>query len=438
MSHLSRRQMLAQSTLLAAGVHLGLATSAQSAANEKLNIACVGVGGKGWSDMHETSVGQNIVAICDIDEGRLAKAGEAFPQARKYTDWRKLLEQNDIDAVTVSTPDHMHAPVAMSAIDLGRHVYCQKPLCHSIHEVRQMTLGAARKNVVTQMGIQHHSAARFKTAVKLLRQGTIGKVREAHSWTDRPGTFWSQATERPTGSDPVPKGIHWDRWLGVAPERPYKAETYHPFRWRGFWDFGTGALGDMGCHGMDPVVNAMKLGAPTTVRAESSQLFDDTAPAWSVIHYDFPGTEFTTTKFRMSWYDGGQRPDASLFAGDADAPGWANGILFLGEKGQLVVDYEKMPRLLPADHFADVAIVPEPEDNHYQQWVSACKGHGQTSTPFSYSGPMTETVLLGNVAIRSGQTIEWDADNLVARGVPEAASLIRRAYRDGWKIKGLS
>ena len=429
----NRRQMLAQSTALVAGVHSMRTELAHGASpNEKLNIACVGVGGKGWSDMHGTSAGQNIVAVCDIDESRLAKATDAFPKATGYTDWRQLLEHKEIDAVTVSTPDHMHAPVTLAAIELGLHVYCQKPLCRSVHEVREVTTAAARQNVVTQMGIQHHSGAKFKTAVKLIRDGVIGKVREAHSWTDRPGSYWSQAFVRPIGSDPVPEGVHWDLWLGVSPQRPYKKGVYHPFKWRGFWDFGTGALGDMGCHGMDPIVHALKLGPPTRLQADSSQLYEDTAPAWSIVTYDFPGTELTSDSFRMVWYDGGKRPDTSLFEGDTVASQLLNGILFIGDQGTLAVDYFSMPRLLPEDRFRDFKIEPVAEDNHYQQWVAACKGSGQPSTPFSYSGPLTETVLLGNLAVRLAKPIDWNSEALAARGLPEADSLIQIPYRTNW------
>ena len=438
MRSMNRRQMLASSAVLAAGVYTFPSSVVRAAGpNEKLNIACVGVGGKGASDMQETGVGNNIVAVCDVDEATLAKAAAAYPQAKRYIDWRKLLEQNDIDAVTVSTPDHMHAPITMSALELGKHVYCQKPLCHSIHEARQLTLAAARKGVVTQMGIQHHSSPRFKTAQRLIREGIIGKVRAAHVWTDRPGTYWTQGFDRPTGSDPVPQGVHWDLWLGVAPERPFKANTYHPFRWRAFWDFGTGAMGDMGCHGMDPVVSSLELGAPLKVSAECSGLNDDTGPAWSVQHHEFAGTAHTTERFHMTWYDGGKRPPAELF-GEGKYHEWLNGVLFLGDKGSLVVDYENLPVLLPTGKFADHKIVAEPEDNHYQQWTEACKGNGKTSTPFSYSGPLTETVLLGNVAIRTGKTIEWDSENLKAKGLPAADPWIRREYRAGWKVPGLS
>ncbi len=325
----------------------------------------------------------------------------------------------------------------MSAMQLGKHVYCQKPLCHSVHKARQLTLAAAKAGVVTQMGIQHHSSPKFKTAVKLIQSGIIGKVSEAHTWTDRPGTYWTQAFPRPVGRDPVPAHVHWDLWLGVAPARAYLNDTYHPFKWRAFWDFGTGALGDMGCHGMDPVVSAVQLGSPTQIRAETSELFDDTAPAWSVIHYDFPGTPHTTERFQMIWYDGGKRPSAELFGGHKSAT-WLNGILFIGEKGKLVVDYENLPVLLPEAQFVDVQIEGEPADNHYLQWTEACKGNGQTATPFSYSGPMTETVLLGNVAVRVGHPIHWDSQKLQAVGSPVANELLRRTYRASWEVAGLS
>ncbi len=438
MPRIDRRQMLLGSAAMAAGVYAFPSSKLHAAnASEKLNIACVGVGGKGWSDMHETSVGQNVVAICDVDEGTLAKAAEAFPNAKRYTDWRKLLEQKDIDAVTVSTPDHMHAPVAMSAISLGKHIYCQKPLCHSVFEARRLTEAAAAQRVVTQMGIQHHSTPRFKTAAKLIREGVIGKVREAHVWTDRPGTYWTQGFERPAGSDPVPSGVHWDLWLGVAPERPFVSNSYHPFRWRAFWDFGTGAMGDMGCHGMDPVVHAVELSAPRKVTAETSGTNGETGPLWTILHYEFPGTKHTTDNFKMVWYDGGKRPSADLFGGGKYHE-WLNGVLYIGDKGSLVVDYENLPVLLPTEKFADFKIEAEPADNHYLQWTEACKGNGQTSTPFSYSGPLTETVLLGNVALRTGKAIEWDAKNLKAIGCPEADQFLRREYRNGWSVKGLS
>lgn len=406
-------------------------------ANEKVNIACIGIGGKGESDLAETSVGHNIVAICDVDEQRLGRAGERFPQATKYTDWRKLLEQSDIDAVTVSTPDHTHAPASMAALQLGKHVFTQKPLTHSVYEARRLTKVAAEQGVVTQMGIQHHATARLKIAVATIQAGTIGKVREVHAWTDRPGNFWRQGLERPKSGETPPEHVHWNQWLGVAPERPFVAGLYHPFHWRGWWDFGTGALGDMGCHILDPVVNALQLGPPKTIHAEGPPPHPESGPLWCIVHYSFPGTEQTTDTLQLTWYEAGKQPPRELFQAPDD---WAvppNAVLFVGEQGNLFVGFPEMPELFPREKFADHQLPQFDDHNHYTEWTSAIVSGGQASCPFSYSGPLTETVLLGNVAYRSGKTIEWDSEKLEATGVPEASAFIRREYRRGWEVAGL-
>jgi predicted dehydrogenase len=410
----------------------GRAFAARRQANSKINIACVGVGGKGESDMLETSVGHNIVALCDIDELRLAAAAEKFPAAKTYTDYRKLLEQPDIDAVTISTPDHMHAPVTMAAMQLGKHVFTQKPLTHSVYEARQLAKVAAEKKLITQMGIQHHATARLKIAVATVQGGVIGKVSHVHAWTDRPGTFWKQGLERPDRSDQPPAHVHWQEWLGVAPERPYVEGLYHPFHWRGWWDFGTGALGDMGCHILDPVVNALRLSAPKTVQAEGPPPHRESGPLWCVVYYAFPGNELTTDPVRVTWYEAGRKPDWELFRAPADWPGSENGVLFIGEKGNLFVGFPEMPELFPRESFADFKFAEQADHNHYTEWTSAILNDGVTSCPFSYSGPLTETVLLGNVAYRSGKKIEWDSANLKALGAPEADPFIKREYRAGW------
>ena len=304
--------------------------------------------------MQETAAGNRIVAICDVDEERLAKAAEKFPQATKYTDWRKLLEQADLDAVTVSTPDHMHAPITMSALQAGKHTYTQKPLAHSVFEARQLALAAKQYGAVTQMGIQHHSNTFFRTAVRLIQDNVIGSVSDVHVWTDRPVGFWTQDKDRGP-SKPVPATLHWDHWLGVAPERPY-ADGYHPFHWRAFWDFGTGALGDMGCHGMDPVVSALQLGPPTSIVPSEPKPNQETGPAWSILTYAFEGTKWTTDSLAMTWYDGAKLPPRELFAIRPDEKILQNGILFIGEKGQLLVDYFNPPKLLPETDFARTKI----------------------------------------------------------------------------------
>lgn len=439
MNHLPRRQFLKRTgSLLAGGSVAAPAFLSSAAPNDKVAIACIGVGGKGWSDMLEVAPNNEIVAICDIDEDRLAKAAVRFDKARRFTDWRKLLEMPGIDAVVVSTPDHTHAPATATALGLGKHCYTQKPLTHSVHEARQIAALAAKAGTVTQMGIQHHATRRLKTAVHALREdAVIGRVREVHAWTDRPGTFWKQGLDRPTKSDTPPATVHWDQWLGVAPERPFVAATYHPFSWRGWWDFGTGVAGDMGCHILDPVVNALELGPPRLVAAEGPKPHVDSGPAWCLIHYTFPGTKHTTDSLKVTWYEAGKQPSRELFQAPADWKGSANGILFVGEKGNLFVGFPEMPELFPKANFADYTWADLPDSSHYEEWTKAIKNGGKTSAPFSYSGPLTETVLLGNVAYRSGRAIEWDSAGLKATNAPEANAFLRRDYRKGWEVAGL-
>ena len=436
----SRRSFLKQAAALSFAAPLTATARGRAAdANSKLHIACVGAGwgGKGHSDMLETSVGHEIVAICDIDEERLAKSAEKFPGAKRYTDWRKMLEQKDIDAVTISTPDHMHAAVTLSAMQLKKHVYTQKPLTRTVFEARQLTAAAKEFGVVTQMGIQHHSSARLKQAVQAIRSGVIGRVSEVHTWTDRPGTYWKQGLDRPAQKDAIPTHVHWNEWLGVAPERPYVAGLYHPFSWRGWWDFGTGALGDMGCHILDPVVNALELGPPRTVEAEGPPPHPESGPLWCIVRYEFPGTKHTAESLKLTWYEAGKQPPRALFQAPADWKGSQNGVLFVGEKGNLFVGFPENPELFPREKFADYKFADVAEDNHYTQWTEAILGRGKTSCPFAYSGPLTETVLLGNIAYRTGQKITWDSANLKATGNPTADALLKPTFRTGWEIKGL-
>lgn len=396
---------------------------------EMVNLAHIGVGGKGWSDMLETSVGQNVVAICDVDDQRLQAAADQFPNAARFKDWRKMLEHPGIDAVTISTPDHTHAQATLACIELGKHVYTQKPLTHDVAESRMLAAAAEKAGIVSQMGIQHHSSARLKIAVQIIRDGVIGKVSEVHTWTDRPGTFWKQGLSRPDRSDNVPGNLDWNLWLGTAPNRPYVAELYHPFHWRGWWDFGTGALGDMGCHIMDPVVNALELGAPRTVEAEGPEPDAESGPLWCVVRYEFPGTAHTTESLKLTWYEAGKQPDRALFQAPEDWAGSQNGVLFIGEKGNLFVGFPENPELFPKAAFADYQMPELPEDNHYTQWTAAIRGEGMTSCPFSYSGPLTETVLLGNVAYRSQGKVVWNSLTMECIGNDAAQALLGREYR---------
>lgn len=433
----TRRSFVKTFAMGAAATPFLLRSSHAVGANEMVNIACVGVGGKGQSDMMETSVGQNVVALCDIDENTLNAAAKNFPKAKLYTDWRKLLEQNDIDAVTISTPDHNHAAVTISAIQLGKHVYTQKPLTHDVFESRQLRLAAEKAGIVSQMGIQHHATARLKIAVQVIRDGVIGKVSEVHTWTDRPGNYWKQGMERPKNSDPVPAHVHWDQWLGTAPERPFVNGTYHAFHWRGWWDFGTGALGDMGCHILDPVINALELSAPKTVEAEGPTPNPESGPTSCTVRYEFPGTKHTTDSVKVVWYEAGAQPDPAIIKAPKGWPGSLNGVLFVGEKGNLFVGFPEMPQLFPLENFADYKMPEIQDHNHYTQWTAAILGKDKVSCPFSYSGPLTETVLLGNVAYRSGEKIVWDSKNLTCVGAKKANEFLRRTYRKGWEVKDL-
>lgn len=429
----SRRSFLKQVT--AAGIGTAFLSSEvvgrSRSALETVNIACVGVGGKGSSDMGETAVNNNIVAICDVDEGRLGNAAKRFGKAQKYTDWRKLLEQKDIDAVTVSTPDHMHAPVSLAAMDLKKHVYTQKPLTNTVAEARKLTEAAAKHGVVTQMGTQHHSTARIKNSIELVQSGVIGKVKEVHTWTDRPGHFWKQGLTRPNKSDAVPASLHWDLWLGVAPKRPFVAGLYHPFHWRGWWDFGTGALGDMGCHIFDPVFSALELGAPQTVSAKGPKPDKESGPLWCEVTYTFPATKYAANDCKVVWYEAGRQPKREIMLAPKDWPGSKNGVLFVGEKGNVFVGFPEKAELFPKVDFANHKMPENNDNNHYQQWTEAIKGNGKTSCPFSYAGPMTEAVLLGNVAYRSESAIRWNAKKMTT-GNEQADALIQREYRQGW------
>lgn len=453
-SRSTRRRFLQQA---AAGVAapLVIRASALAGANDKLNIAAVGVGGKGRSDIANTSKGQNVVALCDVDDRMLAEAVKLYPGAKVYNDWRKMLEQKDIDAVTVSTPDHMHAPIAVSAMQLGKHVYVQKPLAHTVFEARQMRLLARKYGVVSQMGNQGHSGRAYRTVVKLIQSGAIGKVKEAHTWSNRP--IWPQGIDRPDRSDPVPDYLHWDLWLGVAPYRPYVGPIevpddsqprrrrrpvrglYHPFNWRGWLDFGVGALGDMGCHIIDPVVWSLELGPPRRVWSDGPAPNSETYPKWEIIHYQFDRTPYTAgDTIQVTWYDGGKKPARDLVPLAGDRPIPDNGCLLIGEKGVLLCPHGGLPVLLPESEFQDYQIEWVEGDDHYMQWTNACKGIGKATSHFDYAGPLTETVLLGTIAIRfPGEKLEWDSQQLRFTSNEQANRFVHHKYRAGWEVKAL-
>lgn len=409
--------------------------------NSVLRHASFGVGGMGNSDLTQFKAHPKfqLVAFCDVDTKQIERVQKEFPGARAYRDWRVLLdkEAKNIDSVNVATPDHMHAPIAVTAMQLGKHVYGQKPLAHDLYEVRRMTEIAERQKVVTQMGIQIHSAAAYRIGVSVLQSGVIGKIKEVHSWCPK---SWGDPLVKPDRVDPVPETLDWNLWLGVCAERPFIGEAYyHPGNWRKRLDFGTGTFGDMGCHIFDPVFKALELAAPLSVRSEGSSPNEWNWALDSKIHYQFAGTKFTADKtLPVTWYDGNAKLPAEVIAlleGDALPH---SGSVFIGTEGVMALPHIAKPQLYPDAKFTDFKYPDLKELNHWGAFVDACLGDGKTTAHFGYAGPLTEAVLLGGVASRFPQTtLEWNARKLKFN-LSEANQFIRRTYRKGWKVKGLS
>jgi len=438
----SRREFLKQSSALGAAWWVSSPArgwTQERSANETINFACVGVDGKGSSDREDAANKGLIVALCDIDEERLNKAAARYPRAKKYFDYRKMYDEmaNEIDAVTVSTPDHSHAPAAVRALRLGKHVFCQKPLTYTVAEARLMRELAAEKKLCTQMGNQGTSSSGLREAVEIIRKGDLGAVKEIHIWTNRP--IWPQGQGRPTDEQPVPPHIHWNEFLGPAPERPYNS-AYTPFNWRGWLDFGTGALGDMACHTMNMSVMALQLFNPIAVEAEhdpewTGEARRESFPKWSIIKYEFgPRGDFGPCK--LFWYDGGKRPPEELHAPLKQS---ASGSLVIGEKGSVYSDndYHGTYTLLPREKFEGYKkpeIVTSP--GHFTEFAMAMKERKPELawSNFEYAGRLTETVLLGNVALRAGKRIEWDGTNMKVNNAPDAQQYITREYRKGFEV----
>ena len=423
-----------------------------------LRHASFGAAGMAAADIEAlmTNPFVKLVAVADVDLTRAAKLKEKYPDLKVYQDWRQLLdkEQKNIDSVNVSIPDHMHAPVAMSAMQLGKHCYCQKPLAHDLHEVRAMTNLAREKKLVTQMGIQIHSYKVYRQAVALVQSGAIGKVKEVHTWSSKK---WGDLGAPPKRSDPVPEGLNWDLWLGNAAARPFVTGYYHPGNWRKRLDFGTGTFGDMGCHIFDPVFAALALTAPVSIRSEGP------APDqwnWAInakIHYVFPGTKYTEGRtVPITWYDGDARPPKeiqALIAGPAadvtsfDNDGKARkkkadpdnqGSIIIGTAGVLHVPHVAAPKLYPVEKFKGYALPALEQGHHWTEWAEACINGGKTSTTFDYSGPLTESVLLGSVAVRFPQTtLQWNAPKVQFDNEKAANQYVKRIYRKGWEVAGL-
>ncbi len=422
--------------------------AAQPGANERLNIAIVGCGGQGGGNASQKAIAaENIVALCDVDSNRASTVFNRYPNVTKYTDFRQMLEkQKDINAVVVSTPDHTHCHASAMAIQRGKHVYTEKPLTHSVWEARQLKLLAAKHKVATSMGNQGTATGGIRTAAEIVRSGALGEVREVHVWTNRP--IWPQGIERPKQRPEVPKTLSWDLWLGPAPERPYH-NAYVPFAWRGWWDFGTGALGDMACHTMNMPFMALRLVAPTAVSAEVvGGVNPDSAPARGVtVTYEIP-ERHGLPALRLFWYESPyqpnvpaakrvyRRPPAAVLAGIPNVGG--SGCVIVGNKGKMYsgADYGDAFTLLPQADFRDYR-PPQPtiprSPGHHAEWIRACKGGAPAMSNFiDYAGPLTELVLLGNVAMRCGERFTWDSEKLSA-SVAAAAPFVRRQYRKGWE-----
>ncbi|MEA3368084.1 MAG: Gfo/Idh/MocA family oxidoreductase, partial [Planctomycetota bacterium] len=395
--------------------------------SEKLNIACIGAGGRGYYDAMNVST-ENIVALCDVDDKRAAATFERFSEAKRYHDFRKMLEKEDksIDAVVVATADHTHIPISVMAMKMGKHCYCEKPMGHNIHEVRAATEVARRYGLATQLGNGAHSGYNYRSMVALIKAGTIGEVKEVHCWCDQ---SWPTG-DRPKDRPPVPKHLKWDLWLGPAPVRPYHP-TYHPLGWRSWWDFGNGRLGDMGCHMIDLPFTALDLKYPLTVETESSKpAHEESAPAWLISKWTFP-KRGDLPPVDLTWYDGGKRPPLQK---QHNMPDWPEATIFVGSKGMLIADYGRF-KLYPEEKFAGVRRPQLPRGlPHAQEWIKACKTGGPTGSHFGYSGPLTETVLLGTVAYSAGRKLQWDPVNLKATNCREADQFIRRTYREGWTL----
>jgi len=416
--------------------------------NGKIHHATFGAAGMAWSDV--TAIAEHpavtVVAACDVDLSRTAEFRKKFPNAHIYRDFRELLDtEKDLQTVNVSTPDHMHAPIAMTAMQRGLHVYGQKPLTHDLYETRRLTEVAREKKLVTQMGIQIHSGSEYRTAVKVVQDGVIGKIKEVHTWSNK---AWGDTDAKPNRVDEVPDDLDWHLWLGVCSERPFIGDGwYHPTNWRKRLDFGTGTFGDMGCHIFDPVFKALALTAPVSVRSEGSAPNEHSWAFDAVIKYVFPGTAFTESEtVAVTWYDGKQRPPVEVqtlakvsraAAGDKRNKLPGQGSIFIGTQGVMLLPHIGQPRLV-GEAFENSKIEEAQGEDHWRQFVEAALGNGKTSANFDYAGPLTESVLLGSVASRfPNTTLEWDARKLRFTNVSEANQFVRRTYRKGWDVAGL-
>jgi predicted dehydrogenase len=430
-SSLNRRRFLQSaggaSALLIGGVWSERPARASLSPNEKLNIAAVGTGGMAGGDLHNLAH-ENIVAICDVDDNTLGRASQIYSKAEKYNDFRLMLEKEQprIDAVMVATPDHVHASASLMAMRMGKHCFCEKPLAWSVEETRIMSALAAEKKLATQMGINVHAQNNYRRVVEVIQSGAIGPVQEVVVWC---GKAWGGG-KRPQGTFEVPATLKWDLWLGPAPERPFAPGVYHPAQWRRWWDFGCGTLGDMACHLVDLPFWALGLRSPTTIEAEGPPVDSETAPLGMTVRYEF-AAKGDHPAIKLTWHDGNRVPKEI-----AGRKASFMGVMFLGEKGQMYADYGSY-KLYPEEQFKGFTPPPQTIPNsvgHWKEWTDACKSGTPTTCNFDYSGALSQTVLLGNVAYRAGKKLEWDGAAGKVTNCPEAAQFLGREYRKGWTL----
>ncbi|OGD18692.1 MAG: hypothetical protein A2W03_08870 [Candidatus Aminicenantes bacterium RBG_16_63_16] len=414
----------------------------QTPPSDKLNVAGIGIGGKGADDLHELET-ENIVALCDVDPNYAAETIAKYPTAKFYTDYRVMLEkQKDIDAVVIATPDHTHAVITLAAMQLGQHVYTQKPLTHSVFEARALARAAAESKVTTQMGIQGHSGEGMRLISEWIQAGLIGEVTEVDAWCDLSYYPWGHAYwstkwgERPSDTPPLPTGMDWDLWIGPAPMRPYHP-AYHPLVWRCWWDFGVGMMGDRGVHTLDPVYYALELGAPASIEATVCGTSPETHPLANIVTYRFPARG-DKPPVKLTWYDGLRAPRPEELEDGRNMPA-EGGSIFKGTKGKIMAGiYGETPRIIPERVMQEAVrppqTIPRVQGSHEQDWARACKAGAKAGAKFEYSGPLTEVCLLGNVAKRLDARIYWDAANMAVTNNPAAEPLIRRLYREGWSL----
>lgn len=413
--------------------------------SDKLNVAGIGFGGKGASDISPVSKTENIVALCDVDWSEpVERVFKTYPGAKRYKDYRVMLDkQKEIDAVIIATPDHTHAVISMEAIKRGKHVYCEKPLTHTVHEARVLAKAAREYKVATQMGNSGQASAGARRLREMIWDGVIGPVREVHAWADRPNrgyfdTYWPQGINRPKDTPPIPKTLDWDLYVGPAPMRPWNP-AYHPTNWRGWWDFGNGALGDMACHIFDAIFRDLKLKYPTGIQAVSTLINEETYPLASIVRWEFAARE-GMPPVSLTWYDGGLRPLRFRELEDGVAMGTRDrGTLYVGDKGK-IFDNIILPRSLRESYKPPEPYIPN-SPGHFEEWMRACKGGEPAGSNFDWAGPLTEVVLLGVTALRkqlreklATQVLNFDAEKLIFSNLPEANNFMHYEYRKGWSL----